>query len=73
MIACRNIYYRDSKIDPFWLDKLSKIEKPVARNLFAQLTTTNALGYESQSASARAGAENTDFHTFMHIRDNIWN
>eukprot|EP01036_Dinobryon_divergens_P029331 gene29331-38410_t len=45
---------RDSKITPYWLGMLSKIEKPVARNLFAQLTTTNALGYESQSASARA-------------------
>ena len=38
---------KESKISPYWLEMISRIERPIARNLFSQLTTSNALGYES--------------------------
>lgn len=37
----------ESKISPYWLEQLQKVEKPVARSLIAKLTPANPLGYES--------------------------
>lgn len=47
---------KKSQVDPFWIEQLSRIEKPVARSLIPLLIDENALGFESQATGvARKG------------------
>jgi len=46
-LAISELSKGDTKISAYWLGQLSKIDRPVARNLISQLSPSNALGYEN--------------------------
>lgn len=45
-----------SQVDPYWLEVLSNIQKPSARNLIPQLVGENPLGFDSNRSNVTAWA-----------------
>lgn len=47
---------KESRIHPYWIEKLNAIEKPAAVDLISQLTSKNSLGYmKSNGEAAKSG------------------
>jgi hypothetical protein len=55
LVPVEHLSTAGSKISPYWIQKMKKLNKPSARQLVSQLTPDNPLGYISSTGIAKKG------------------